>query len=84
MGEKFSRREFFKKAGIAGITTVGMGIVGDGLFNLFGEEAEAAANSTLSVATAVTRRLWSKEQSMVWAGSAGVSKEANLSVSNQT
>lgn len=51
MGEKFSRREFFKKAGIAGITTVGMGIVGDGLFSLFGEEAEAAANSTLSVAT---------------------------------
>ncbi|HEY3297035.1 MAG TPA: DUF362 domain-containing protein [Armatimonadota bacterium] len=49
MGEKFTRREFFKKAGLIGVATVGLGFGGD-LLNIFGDEAEAAG-SILSVAS---------------------------------
>jgi len=50
MGDKFSRREFFRKAGIIGVSTVGFGLAGGPLFNLFEDEAEAAG-SVLSVAS---------------------------------
>jgi uncharacterized protein (DUF362 family) len=44
MGENLSRREFFKKAGIIGVTTAGIGLGGGQLLNLFEEEADAAGS----------------------------------------
>ena len=50
MTEKFDRREFLRRIGIAGITTYGLNLVGGDLFGLF-NEAEAASRHTLAIAS---------------------------------
>lgn len=50
MTGEFNRREFLRKAGIIGITTCGLGLVGDELLGLM-DEAEAATQSTLAIAS---------------------------------
>lgn len=49
MTDKFTRREFLRRAGIAGAATAGLVVAGDDLLGLL-EEAEAA-NSVLSIAS---------------------------------
>jgi uncharacterized protein (DUF362 family) len=49
MADKISRRDFLRKAGIAGITTAGLALGGGGLFGLGEEEAEASG-ATMAIA----------------------------------
>jgi len=52
MGEKLTRREFIQKAGIVGVTTVGLGLGGmDLLGGLLPEQVEAAGGPVLSIAS---------------------------------
>jgi len=50
MENRFTRREFLRRAGIIGAATCGLGLAGGELFDLV-EEAEAAAGPLLSVAS---------------------------------
>ena len=50
MTGEFNRREFLRRAGIIGVTTCGLGLMGDDLLGML-EEAEAATRSTLSIAS---------------------------------
>ncbi len=50
MTDRFSRREFFRRAGIAGAAIGGLTLVGDDILG-FLEEAEAASRSTLAIAS---------------------------------
>ena len=50
MSDRFSRREFLRRAGIAGVSAYGLSLVGDELLGLT-DEAEAAARPVLAVAS---------------------------------
>jgi uncharacterized protein (DUF362 family) len=50
MADKITRREFLQKAGIIGVTTVGLGLIGGDLLGLL-DEAEAAERTLLAIAS---------------------------------
>jgi len=50
MTDRYSRREFLRRAGIAGASACGLALAGDELLGML-EDAEAAGSSTLSVAS---------------------------------